>query len=33
MRWQSMATMWLQVLLAASMNMDETSLPCGMAMG
>ena len=33
MRWQSMGTMWLQVLLATSINRDGNSLPCGMAMG
>ena len=28
-----MATTWLQVLLATSINRDERSLPCGMATG
>ena len=32
MRWQFMATTWLQVLLATTINRAEKSLPCGMAM-
>ena len=33
MRWQSMATTWLQLLLATSINRAGNSLPCGIAMG
>ena len=32
MRWQSMATTWLQVLHVTSINMVGNSLPCGKAM-
>ena len=33
MRWQSMATTWLQVLHARSINRAGNSLHCGMAKG
>ena len=33
MRWQSMATTWLQVLHATSISRSGTSQPYGMAMG